>query len=266
VEDAITRLQDQPLPPRPSEGSDAAELNEMIRLRYTPLERIPVGRPVNRVGYLANACRGKTVLDLGALDETAFQNKTGRGTWLHEEIAKVAEQVIGLDSSALISADGLRTAANAVIRSGDINDIGPLLDAIDITPDVIVAGELIEHLENPLEFLRGFRGIPRLSGKRLLLSTPNATAAHNCIIALSKRESTHHDHLCILSFKTLNTLLSRAGYKNWEITPYYSTFDEMKQRNRGIRHKIVELGEVGINAIEFTFPLLSFGFVVDTPI
>src|ERR1051325_9348778 len=134
------------------------------------------------------------------------------------------------------------------------------------SPDVIVAGELIEHLENPLEFLRGLGGMPPLSGKRLLFSTPNATAAHNCIIALSKRESTHHDHLCILSFKTLNTLLSRAGYKNWVITPYYSAFDEMKQRNRGGRRKLVGFGQAGINAVEFMFPLLSFGFVVDAVI
>jgi len=40
----------------------------------------------------------------------------------------------------------------------------------------------------------------------------------------------------------------------------------MKQRNRGIRQKIVESGEAVINTIEFMFPLLSFGFVVDTVI
>jgi len=51
----------------------------MIRLRYTPLERIPVGRPVNRIAHFTSACHGKFVPDLGALDETAFQNKTRRG-------------------------------------------------------------------------------------------------------------------------------------------------------------------------------------------
>jgi 2-polyprenyl-3-methyl-5-hydroxy-6-metoxy-1,4-benzoquinol methylase len=72
----------------------------------------------------------------------------------------------------------------------------------------VVAGELIEHLENPLQFLRSFRQVSRLKGKALLLSTPNATAIHNCLIALGNRESTHRDHLRILSFKTLSTLLA----------------------------------------------------------
>jgi 2-polyprenyl-3-methyl-5-hydroxy-6-metoxy-1,4-benzoquinol methylase len=259
-------VQDHSSARRKSEAAGAATTCATTPLRYTPLERIPIGRPIYRIAYLANACRGKTVLDLGALDETAFQNKTGHGTWLHEEIAKVSAQVIGLDSSALIPPDGLRTARNAVIRSADIKDIESLLAAANIAPDVVVAGELIEHLENPLDFLRCLRAVPRLRGKRLLLSTPNATAAHNCLIALSNRESTHHDHLCILSFKTLNTLMSRSGYENWQIIPYYSAFDEMKQRNGGFRRRIVEFGEAGINAIELLFPLLSFGFVVDTAI
>jgi hypothetical protein len=52
---------------------------------------------------------------LVALDETAFAQKTGHGTWLHEEIAQVAVRVIGVDLSNIVPDDGLVTAHNAVI-------------------------------------------------------------------------------------------------------------------------------------------------------
>jgi hypothetical protein len=236
------------------------------KLSYGPLDYIEIGRPVDRIAYISQACKNKVVLDLGALDETALEKKVGRGTWLHEEIAKVADRVIGLDSSNIVPAAGLVTRRNAVIRKGNILDVDSFLVEIDFSPDVVVAGELIEHLENPLQFLRSFRRVPRLTGKALLLSTPNATAIHNCIIALAKRESTHPDHLCILSLKTLSTLLSRAGYERWQIIPYHSEFAEMKQRNLGIRRRLVEVGEMGIKLFEKVFPLLSCGFIVETTI
>jgi len=50
------------------------------------------------------------VLDLGAMDETAWRAKRGRGTWLHEEISRSASRVDGIDNSALVRAEGRRTA------------------------------------------------------------------------------------------------------------------------------------------------------------
>ncbi|HTX05871.1 MAG TPA: methyltransferase domain-containing protein [Steroidobacteraceae bacterium] len=241
-----------------SESSDASRQ----QLRYTPLEAISVGRPVGRIKYIARACAGRYVLDLGAMDETAWANKRSRGTWLHEEIARVARQVEGVDNSRIIPAGGMATAQNALIRPGDIEDLTRLITELDEVPDTIVAGELIEHLENPLRFLRRFTEIPRLSGSQLILSTPNATALHNFLIGLARRESTHQDHLCILSYKTLTTLCRRAGFSNWQIIPYYSRFTEMVERHSGLARVAVLVVERVINSLEWLFPLLSFGYIV----
>jgi hypothetical protein len=235
-------------------------------LRYTPFERLDVPRPVDRITHIAGICRGRVVLDLGAMDETAFTSKRGRGAWLHEEIARTASRVIGVDASPAVPPEGLVTAENARIEHGDIFNLAEFVARRGIVPDVVVAGELIEHLDNPLAFLRAFRSIPALAGKRLILSTPNATALHNVLIALGNRESTHQDHLLVLSYKTMTTLLSRAGYTAWTITPYRSDFAEMKLRNRGPRHALVVAGETMIRAAEWAFPLLAFGLLVDTVI
>jgi hypothetical protein len=88
----------------------------------------------------------KVVLDLGALDETAFTKKRTHGSWLHEEIAKAALRVIGLDSSDIVPANGLVTAENAMIKRGNILDLDSAISQIDVSPDIVVAGELIEHL------------------------------------------------------------------------------------------------------------------------
>jgi 2-polyprenyl-3-methyl-5-hydroxy-6-metoxy-1,4-benzoquinol methylase len=232
------------------------------QLRYSPLERIVVARPVDRIAYIAHICASRRVLDLGAMDETAWAAKQGRGTWLHEEISRKAVRVDGVDNSALIPTGGLHTAPNASIQRGDINDLKGLVTALEESPDVVVAGELIEHLASPLQFLKNFGAVDQLSGKTLILSTPNATALHNILIGLFRRESTHHDHLCILSYKTLATLCTRAGFCEWEIVPYYARFTEMRERHTGPTRLAVRIAERIVNALEWLFPLLSFGYIV----
>jgi hypothetical protein len=232
------------------------------QLRYTPLERLAVARPVDRIAFIVGVCAGRRVLDLGAMDETAWAAKRGRGTWLHEEISRNALRVDGIDNSAMVPADGLATGPNATIRRGDITDPEPLVAALEDSPDVVVAGELIEHLENPLKFLQRFVAIERLSGKTLILSTPNATALHNFLIGLVRRESTHHDHLCVLSYKTLATLCMRAGFSEWDIIPYFSRFTEMQERHSGLLRIAVRAAQRVINLLEWMFPLLSFGYIV----
>jgi hypothetical protein len=242
--------------------SESLGVSRPPELRYVPLERLEISHPVDRIEFIAHICAGHRVLDLGAMDETAWTSKRGRGTWLHDAIAAQARFVDGVDNSAVVSVEGLPTAANAVIRRGDVNRVESLFDGNTELAEVIVAGELIEHLENPLHFLRQFAAVERLSGKTLILSTPNASALHNFLIGAMRRESTHEDHLCILSYKTLSTLCRRAGFKEWEIIPYFSRFDEMKQRHVGVKRLAVGLVQGIINSLEWIFPLLSFGYIV----
>jgi hypothetical protein len=231
-------------------------------LRYTPLERLPVPRPVDRVKFIARSCTDCRVLDLGAIDETAWTAKRGGGSWLHEEIGSKALTVDGIDNSELVPEEGLRTGPNSAIRPGDIVDPALIVASLEYNPDVVVAGELIEHLENPLQFLKRLVAVERLSGKTIIFTTPNATALHNVLIALFQRESTHRDHLCILSYKTLATLCARAGAVEWEIIPYFSRFAEMQARHSGISRLAVRAAQHTVNLVEWMFPLLSFGYIV----
>ncbi len=146
-------------------------------LQYTPLEKIVVSKPVDGIRWISQHCAGKQVLDLGAMDETAFAQKHNSGAWLQKKIANGARRVVGLNSSFMLPENGLETAENACIRRGDIFALGAFLEREKFAPDVVVAGELIEHVDNPHAFLRLFRSIDALRGAELVFSTPNASAA-----------------------------------------------------------------------------------------
>lgn len=227
-------------------------------LRYEALERLHVGRPVDRIAFIAERCRDKVVLDIGCLDETALV-KRDTDHWLHSQIAKSAKRVIGVDNSPRVPSSGLVTAPNATIIRGDGMNLGDDVLAGDRI-DTIVAGEFIEHIENPLAFLRDFKS--RMPGRLLILSTPNGVAFANTLLGVVGRESQHQDHLANFTFKILNTLLRRAEITDWEIFPYRFYATEMILGSKGLKRACALTAERGIRVAEWCFPLLSFGYVV----
>jgi 2-polyprenyl-3-methyl-5-hydroxy-6-metoxy-1,4-benzoquinol methylase len=231
----------------------------MYNLSYSPLEKITIDKPVNRIGFIKAKCKGKTVLDLGCYDETAL-NKQSSGYWLFEEISKVADTLIGIDNSEKIPENGIILSEQAKILRGDIEDFNFKIIS-KYSFDIIIAGELIEHLTNTLSFFNKISiGFP---GKKLICTTPNSTSVSNIILSLFKRESTHIDHKQIYSFKTLNTLCGIAGFRDWKIIPYYVKYTEMILKSGHVKKYFVKCSESCINTIEYLFPLQSGGFILE---
>jgi hypothetical protein len=229
----------------------------MKQLVYAPLEPLEMRRPVYRSAFVASHCRGKVVLDLGCRDETALM-KCDTPHWLHGEIAKVAKRVVGVDNSDDVPPEGMVSAPNARIIHGDVNCLEEVVKDTDI--EVLVAGELLEHLPRPLDFLRQIQRL--YPSKQMLMTTPNATSLANVLLAMGKRESSHHDHLQIFSVKTLNTLCLRAGFQAWEILPYHVYFTEMILRSNGLGRFGVKTAERLVNWTESMFPMLSGGLIL----
>lgn len=233
------------------------KLRMPLPIDYATLAKLPVGRPVDRLAYISNLCNNQSVLDIGCFDETAL-NKRDTQHWLHGRIVKQARRVVGIDSSTLIPADGLPTGPNSIIYKGD----GVEFDADSLSGDVdiVVAGEFIEHIENPSRF---FNNIKRnFPGRTLVISTPNGGCFANTLLGSIGREVQHPDHLHNFSFKILNTLCLRAGFQDWEIIPYQFYATEMILQTRGIKRLMVIIVERSIRTVERFFPLLSFGYIV----
>ena len=246
----------------------------MQTLGYTPLEPVRVRRPVDRIEYIASQCADRHVLDLGCYDETALV-KRDTETWLHGRIARVAASVIGVDSSDGVPKEGVVTGPRSRIVRGDVLALGGAtvggaagggdlasLGVLGAPPiDVVVAGELIEHLPDALSFLRAVKA--RWPGRRLILSTPNATSFTNVVLGAARRESNHRDHLQIYSFKTLHTLCLRAGCESWTVVPYHVRFTEMALRLAGARRAMVGAAEGAVHLWERCFPLHAGGLILD---
>lgn len=147
---------------------------------------------------------------------------------------------------------------NSKIYRGDITDKKSIAEK-DI--DVIVMGEVIEHLENTLQFFRMLKEVH--PGKRLICSTPNATNFSNLILGLFRRENTHHDHLSIYSYKTLNTLAQRGGFSTFDLHPYHMKYTEMILRHKGMRKYFVQFAEKSVNMVEHFNPMLAGGYILD---
>lgn len=231
----------------------------MKKIHYSALEPIHPSRPVDRISYISNLTKTKKVYDLGALDETALEKKNNE-RWLHAMICQSAREVIGIDNSNLLPKEGLITAENGRIIHANIFDLSPVIQLYG-KPEIIIAGELIEHLPNTLDWLKSLKNNPDLSGIDLVFSTPNACNWHNGIIGITGRESMHQDHIQIYSYKTLRTLFDRSGLQLHNLTPYHVRFDEMRETSTGLQKVAVNLFENIINVLEKISPSLSGGWI-----
>lgn len=228
-------------------------------LKYIPTEKIRVNKTVHRLDFITDACRGKRVLDLGCFDETATI-KENSGNYLFEEVSKVASLHIGVDNSKLIPAEGIYFKNGSKIILGSVYDLDKIEELKSYNFDVVIAGELIEHLPNTLDFFTSLKQL--FPGKTLICSTPNTTSFSNMLLSHFSRESCHIDHLQVYSYKSLNTLCRLAAFENWTIIPYHVKFTEMIIAAKQPQKSLVKTAEKMVNVFEKIFPMTAGGYIV----
>jgi SAM-dependent methyltransferase len=166
---------------------------------------------------LVEFARGKRVIHVGFVDEHRLEAKLGRGTWLHARLAEAAASLVGLD----VEEEGVRWATEHGFEAYAVDAQSPeAVAALRIEPaDVVIAGEVVEHLDAPGPFLRAMREIAGVEGL-LVVTTPNAYRLLNFLAPLGGVELVHPDHTAWHSPQTLAALLARGGWKI-EGTAYY---------------------------------------------
>ncbi len=151
--------------------------------------------------------RGKKVLDCGGVNHEVFAEMQAAGTWLHAKIAAEAAECIGLD---------IRDAhVKTINEQGKYRFVAGNAEHLEFDEefDVVTAGEFIEHLYNPGQFLDGVWRALRPDGV-LILTTPNAMAATMFAQAFFRnRERGHPEHTMLFSPDTLRYLLERHGFR-----------------------------------------------------
>lgn len=149
---------------------------------------IPVAESRDRSKFIIDHVTGKRVLEFGA---------TGP---MHDAIVKAAAVTQGVDREASVG-----------VEAFDLDDVSlASLPRMDV-PDVIVCGELVEHLSNPGWFLTRLKA--QYAEVPVIITVPNAfsgvTRGH---LLASSIENVNRDHVAWYSYTTLSVLLLRAGY------------------------------------------------------
>jgi 2-polyprenyl-3-methyl-5-hydroxy-6-metoxy-1,4-benzoquinol methylase len=145
----------------------------------------------------------KDILDIGC----AVGYK--KPDWMHKHIKGIAKSIYGLDLDAK-SVSEIKSMGFDV-EQGDAQDF-----SINRKFNLIHAGELIEHLDNPGGFLESVRNHLTQDGL-LLLTTPNALRISNFIYASTGGLKVNAEHTCWFCETTLTTLLERKGFEIVEI-------------------------------------------------
>src|SRR5690349_14813022 len=100
--------------------------------------------PVDRRGFLLDHTRDRIVLHLGCVDHPFLDDRLASGELLHMHISRVAKRLYGVDLDA-IGLARLRAAGYERLYQGDVEELADLGERFEI----VVAGELLEHLANP---------------------------------------------------------------------------------------------------------------------
>jgi 2-polyprenyl-3-methyl-5-hydroxy-6-metoxy-1,4-benzoquinol methylase len=114
--------------------------------------------------FLSHFVQGKTVLDVGCVDHSASVEREDH--WLHKHLASSARSILGLDILETDAAELRRRGYEVVC--GDAMTV-----SLNQTFDVVVAGEIIEHIDNPATFVSNMARHLNEQG-RLVMTTPHA--------------------------------------------------------------------------------------------
>jgi SAM-dependent methyltransferase len=171
--------------------------------------KLPRQGPFEREQMLVEFAKGRRVVHVGFVDERRMEDKLERGRWLHERLRDVASTLVGLD----VSEEGVRWAREQGFEAHVVDAQSPNAVAeLGVEPaDVVIAGEVIEHLDAPGPFLRA---MPNLLAPRgvLVITTPNAYRLLNFVTPAAGLELIHPDHTAWHSPHTLRNLLERNGW------------------------------------------------------
>jgi len=205
-------------------------------------------KTVNRERLILDFCKNKIVIHLGCVDYPYLIEQYKSGNLLHEKICKVAKKTFGVDLNKE-GIDFLKSLGYQDLFVCSVEALSKI--SFEDKYEVIVAGELIEHLSNPGLF---FENVSSLMDDNtvLIITVPNAFSVKNFLRVLMRHELIHPDHVCYFSPSTIKHFCSRY---NLELKEYYYYL----LSPRGFFKKIIFLPLKYL--IKFFIPYISDGLI-----
>jgi len=182
-----------------------------------------------RKDEIIKICRNKNVLHLGFIQHSYLYNELIQsGKWLHEKINKVSKKLVGFDFLKE-EIKIIKKKYNYECYYADVTK----LEYVDYDEkfDVIICGELIEHLDNPGLMLNGIKRFMHRDSL-LIITTPNPWSKKRLSLirkGIPESEWLNKEHICWFSYQTLKQLLERYNYVEVKYGYYhYETIEDFK--------------------------------------
>lgn len=177
-----------------------------------------------RLKLIENIVSNKAVLHIGCADHPPLiQKKVEENNWLHANLERVSKKIVGVDISEK-GIDEARKYTKSLLYKANVAEQWSS-DLSSHSFDIAVLGEIIEHVDDPVSFLKQIKKNSNGSVKKLLITAPNAWSFLNIRSLLRGKEYINTDHRFWFTPFTLAKVLDRAGWKAsrcWYTEPFYS--------------------------------------------
>lgn len=164
-----------------------------------------------REARILDICRGKSVLHLGCVGATDLPDEDRINlapNLLHSSLSKIAD-VTGVDSSASVIDAYRRLRVFDNIVEGDVQHLEAL--PIDEPFDVILAGDIIEHLSRPGDLLDGMHRLCKQDTK-VIITTPHSFGLPSFVRHALGRFRDGDEHVMSFNSDNMINMLSRHHY------------------------------------------------------
>lgn len=182
-----------------------------LRYRHGQLTR--AAKPFKartRVGVIVHHARGQKVLDLGCVAHNfEFHQARGSQGWLHQHVVDAAAECVGADYDE-VGVKQMREAGFDVVQVDILGDLTPILERGPF--DVVVAGELIEHLPSPQGLLSAAAQVLKPGGK-LVLTTPNPYSPRRVRAGQTGQTWENVDHIIYAFPSGMAEMADRTGLR-----------------------------------------------------
>jgi SAM-dependent methyltransferase len=167
------------------------------------------GTPLTKLDFILGHCRGRRVLDVGCVQHT-WEQSHRNPNWLHQKIRKASATCVGVDYLAH-DVERLRELGYDIVVGDVLSDEPPG------TFEVVVLGDLIEHLENPVRLLEYAAAALEPDGIAIV-TTPNATYLGQFVTVLARRRpEINPEHVVIFDPFTFRNLVDRSPLELQEL-------------------------------------------------
>jgi 2-polyprenyl-3-methyl-5-hydroxy-6-metoxy-1,4-benzoquinol methylase len=197
----------------------------------------------NRATWIRERSAGRRVIHIGCVDAGMDGQSDAN---LHRDLVESTAFLVGVDVDTA-GIERMRAAGIDNLFLGDVATDAALrqriVTSVSGNADLIIAGEVLEHVRNAGGLLDGLREMAVATGADVVVTVPNALAFRAQLASIRRRiELVHEDHVAYYSPVTLANAVSRAGLQVDEMLGYSYASDRVQSGPKRLARLLLQSG------------------------